>query len=749
MAIPGNFLSVTTESVDPNTSGWAAKLNCTLTLGTGGRNGDGCVSMKAVAAGEMQARTFSSYAVTPAETYWVFADASSTTIPERIGIRWLNASGGEISITWSLTTAAASSSWHRISVGGAAPAGAARAQVLVSATAGAPNQITFFENVYLGYPLRFAGNLLSFDAEQQEINGASWAAETNCTLSRTAPAIPWGDTWYYAGGEVLTATVTANGNASALCVERPAVTPGTEYLGYAYLSPPTSGSTCWVELRFYNAAGTQIQATRSILAAPPGSGFFRQIASAVAPALAATASLAVGITSATAGQIMRSEGAVVKARTTTVISSTPTGNVVPYADSNFEQGVGQWTVASGVATIARSTPWLNQAYVECYSLTVTSSTATASVARSGQYPVTPGVNWRVVTAGKRVAGGWTLASSVRWFNASLGMISTTSSVAAAVPGDGNWYLFQQDFTAPAGAAFGQIDYTLTATSASSTLQLDDVQLLQVLPQQSITVDNETASVEIVVREIPASTLMTIYRVAEDGARTLVRGPDGLIEQVTPSGDVYFVSDYEAPLGVPFSYRIEFYSASTGAISGWRTSSSVTIDPGDPNYVWLKDPLRPQLNRRVLVRQAPDWQQPIEQNVMRIAGRQNAVVLSRIRSGREGSLTVWTQSDDEREALRFLMATGNVLLWQSAPGMGEPDVYVSVAQTSLPRVSPYAPESWREWTLPLTEQDRPTGGTAGSATWTVRDVGLENASVLSLIGRYATVLDLALDQRTGG
>jgi hypothetical protein len=160
-------------------------------------------------------------------------------------------------------------------------------------------------------------------------------------------------------------------------------------------------------------------------------------------------------------------------------------------------------------------------------------------------------------------------------------------------------------------------------------------------------------------------------------------------------------------------------------------------------------LRPQLNRRVLVRQAPDWQQPIEQNVMRIAGRQNAVVLSRIRSGREGSLTVWTQSDDEREAMRFLMATGNVLLWQSAPGMGEPDVYVSVAQTSYPRVTSHAPESWREWTLPLTEQDRPTGGTAGSATWTVRDVGLENASVLSLIGRYATVLDLALDQRTGG
>jgi hypothetical protein len=39
--------------------------------------------------------------------------------------------------------------------------------------------------------------------------------------------------------------------------------------------------------------------------------------------------------------------------------------------------------------------------------------------------------------------------------------------------------------------------------------------------------------------------------------------------------------------------------------------------------------------------------------------------------------------------------------------------------------------------------------AGSATWTVRDVAVENESVLSLISRYATVLDVALDQRAAG
>lgn len=748
MAIPGNFLSPTTEMVDPNTSGWAAKLNCTLSLGSGGRNGDGCAMMKSLAAGEMQARTYSSYPVTPGETYWTFADASGSSVPERIGIRWLNGAGVEIGVIWSLTTATASASWHRISVGGQAPAGTTRAQVVVSATATAANQITYFENVYLGYPLRYAGNLLSFDAEQFEITGTSWAAETNCSLSRTVPPVGWGVDWYYSGGEMLTLTVTANGNASAVCTERPAVTPGTEYVARAYLNPPTSSASCWLELRFYNAAGSQISATRSTLAAP-GTSYYRQVASAVAPADAATASVAVGITSSTAGQLVRTEGVILKGRTATIYTDTPNSNDVLYSDSSFEQGVGQWTVPSGVATITRSTPWGMHYYEQAYSLTVASSTASASTLRSGVYPVTGGVNWRTMFAVKRVAGGWSAGASVNWFDASSALISTSTSTPVSIPSDGLWYVVTQDYTAPPDAVFAQIDLPVTASAVSSTLQIDDVNLAQVLPRTSLVVDEDTASVQITEREINTSRVMSMYRVLADGSKTLVRGASGLLDHVTPTDTVFIVTDYEAPLGVPFSYRIEFYSTSTGMLTEFRTSDTVTLDPGDANYSWLKDPLRPILNRRVLVKQAPDWKQPIDQQVYRIRGRQNAIVLSGVRSGREGDLVVWTQSDEEREGLRFLLATGNVLLWQSAPGMGESDVYMSVAEASFPRVTTYAPEPWREWTLPLTEVDRPTGGMAGSPTWTVRDVAIENTTVLSLLSRYVTVLDLALDQRTEG
>jgi hypothetical protein len=748
VAIPGNFLSSTTESIDPSTAGWSAYVNCAISRGSGGRNGDGLLKVTSSAAGEMQVRTAATYPVTVGETYWTFADAAGT-VPERIGIQWLSSTSAAPSSRRSATTSAASGSLHRVSVAGQAPAGAAYARVLLSSVApGAAGVVHYWENVYFGYPLRLPLNFLSFNAEQGgEIDNSGWGAEANCTVSRTAPPVVWPVDWYYSGGEMLTLTVTAAGNASALCVERPAVTPGLEYLGFAYLSPPTLSAVTWVELRFYDAAGNQVGASRSQLAAP-GTGVYRQIASAVAPATAETASLAVGITGASGGQILRSEGAVIKTRTGGITGSYPSDNVVLYADAHFEQGIGQWTVPSGVATIARSTPWGAQAFVDSYSLTVTSSTATASVIRSGTYAVPETGNWRISVAAKRVAGGWTLNPSVHWYDSGGTLISTSTTSAVSLPSDGGWWTISQDYTAPAGVATAQVDWTLTASASSSTLQLDQVYLRQVLPQTEVTADSPTASATLVLRELSTATTMTVYRVLADGSRTVVRGREGLLDHVAVTAESYTVQDYEAPLGIAFSYRVEFYSSSTGALSGYRTTGALTLDPGDRNYCWLKDPIRPQLNMRVLVKQAPDWQQPIDQTVHRPRGRQNAVILSGVRSGREGDLVVWTQTDSEREALRYLLGSGATLFWQAAPGMGETDVYVSVASTAAPRITTYAPEPWREWTLPLVEVDRPTGGIAGSATWTVQDVAVEVPTILDVVSRYDTVLDLALGQRSG-
>ncbi|MEU0200937.1 MULTISPECIES: hypothetical protein [unclassified Streptomyces] len=741
MPIPGNLLSATTETIDPNTSGWASHLNCTINMGVGGRTGGGgCLSVRSVAAGEMQARTVSAYPITAGTTYYAFADTAGV-VGERIGIRWLYGSI-QLGITWSVPTTGSSGAWHRVSVAGVAPAGATQAQVLLSSTETAANSSHFWENIYLGAPIRTLGNLFPFNTESSEVDASGWAPVVNASITRQVPVMGWAVTNYLAGGHTLALTAVAAGNASILAVDRPAVTPGQEYLAYAYLQPPTVASTAWIELRFYDSNGNQIQATRSTLAAPtPATGMYRQRVSDKAPAGAASCSLAAGLDGASAGQVLRLE--------TVVIAAAPqlqSGTVVPYADGSFEQGVAGWTVASGVATIARTSPWGSSFFEGAYSLAVTSSTASASTVRSARFPVTEGVNWRAQILAHPDAGTWTsVVVRIRWYDASNNDLGTNGGVSYSVPGS-SWYAMPSEGTAPVGATQAAIELVTTASAAASVLHVDLVTLWQVLPQTAIQAHSDAGYITLTLRELPVGFFLSLYRTAADGSRTLVRGANGLIDMQLITSDLLILEDHEAPMGTAVAYNIVIRNAD-GTTASTRSSTPVALQLADVNEAWLKDPSMPQRNLKVVVQRAPDWARPIEQAVHRVRGRRNPVVLSGVRGGLEGELAIWTRSDEERQALHLLLDSGNTLLWQAAPGMGVSDMYVSVAQISEARVGALAQELWRAWTLPLTEQDMPVVlGVNGSGGRTCQDVVTEFATCADLLDVYGTSEDLLLDRR---
>lgn len=743
MAIPGNFLSSTTESIDPNTSGWTAKLNCTLALGTGGRNGDGVLAVRSTAAGEMQARTVSSYPITAGTVYFAFADTAGV-VAERIGIRWLNSSGTELSITWSVVTNGSSALWHRVSVAGAAPTGAATAQVLLSSTETASATYHYWENVYLGLPIRTGGNLLPFNTESTEVSAAGWTAVVNATVSRQVPVIQWAADAYTVGGHTLAMTAVAAGNASVLAVDRPAVTPGTEYLAYAYLQPPVLTATAWIELRFYDSNGNQIGAQRSTLAAP-GTGMYRQRASMAAPANAATCSVAAGLDGASAAQVLRLESVVI-----TAAPKLQAGSVLSYADSSFEQGVGGWTTAAGVATLARTTPWGNAAFDGAYALAATSSTATSSTLRSGRFALLGGAgqNWRAQIVAHVGAGSWSSVTvKTRWYNAANTDLGASTGTAYAVTGS-TWWILQSDATAPADATQAAVEVVAVASATSSVLHLDSIALWQVLPLTAVQTVDSDGYIRLTLRELPLDSLLTVYRVTADGSRTLVRGSSGLINAQTITSDLMVIEDHEAPLGTPVDYRVEI-RATAGASPSTRTSGTVTLAVDDINLAWLKDPGNPQRNLRVVVQKAPEWQRPIEQATFVVRGRRNKVVLSGKRQGLEGELAIWTLSDEERIALHLLLDSGNTLLWQAAPGMGVDDMYVNAGAISEARVAGLAQEQMRAWSLPLTEADMPvTTSVNGSAGRTWQDVVTEFATCADLLTVYGTAEDLLLDRRTG-
>lgn len=743
MAIPGNLLSPTTESIDPNTSGWRPRLNCELSLGVGGRNGDGCLSMHSVAAGEMQAETVSSYVVAAGEVYFVFADAGSASQPERIGIEWLAADGTPVGdVTWSETTSTADASWHRISVAGRCPVGAERARVIVSAVTGAADDSEFVENVYLGLPKRRAGNMLSFNAESGgELDLSAYAPISNCALDRAVPAVGWDVDWYYSGGHVVEATAAAAGDMALECVERPPVTPGTDYMVQLYLSPPDTAADCWVELRFYDAGGVQLQATRAYLD-QPGTGTYRQVVSDVAPAGAVSAGVVAGMDGAAAGQVLHTEGAYLA-----VAVQVPSGTVIPYADASFEQGPGAWTVLSGPATVARSSPWGAVKVDGFYALTVTSTTVATSALGSGLYPVTPGQSWRSRLSLASDGGAWQIDGALRWYDPDGVEISVSGfSGLVDLPATGTWWAFSLDATPPGGAALARCEWKLSATQAGSVVHLDAAMLRPELPATEVEAHDDTASVTVTLRDLDVGELATVWRVGPGGQRTLVRGVDGLLQGTPVPSDLWVIEDYEAPLGVPVSYYAS-YAAADGSPAGFNTTAQAVIDPGDRNWAWLKDPGNPQRNARVMVRQAPDWSRPIQQAEHRVRGRRNSVIFSDVRGGLEGELAVWTRSDDERDQLHWLLDSGNALLWQAAPGMGVVDRYVSVGAVTEARVGGTATDPWREWTLPLREVDIPvTVGVNGSAGRTWQDVLVEFATWGDVLAAYETWEDVFLNRR---
>ena len=747
VSIPGNFLASGTAAVDPSTAGWQAKLNCTIGLGSGGRNGDGCLKMTSTVAGEMQAQTASAYTVVAGQTYYTFADASATAQPERIGIQWLTAAYVQVGITWSVATSAAASAWHRVSVAGPAPVGAERARIILSSvTPSAAARLHFWENAYLGAPIRTQGNLLSFGAEcGGEIDLSGWVAEANCTLSRTVPPVQWPVDYYTGGGHQLTLTTTGAGNASALCTERPSVVPGTDYVAYCHLNPPTLAAATWVELRYYDAASNQIAVHRGPLAAS-GTGWMRQYVSGVAPANAAKCSVAVGIDGASAGQQVRAETVII-----TAVTGGRAGSVLPLADASFEQGVGSWTKSSGVATIARSTPWAAFSYNLGYSLTITSTTATTSVLRSGicQVPGAGGLPWRAEVYAAVTAGGWTLNRSLRWLDGTGALISTTSGGVAAVPGGGDWWWLTNDYNAPAGAARVQVEYTLTATAINSVIRLDWIAVWQDEPWISAEPQHDDAYVTVTMRDLVPGDLISLYRIAGDGARTLVRGADGLIDQQEAVSDLMVVEDYEAPLDTDVKYQAEVRDPSTGAVTEYHDTETVRLAHADPNEVWLKDVSEPMRNLKLLVKEPPDWGRSIEIGEFRVRGRRNPVHRNDVRSGYAGDLPVHTRTDAERRHLHWLLDTGHILLLQAAPGLGVEDVYVSVGEAGEGRIVKKAAEVWRTFALPLTQVDRPTGIVSGSAGRTWQDGLVENLTWGDAAAKYETWLDLWLDRRKAG
>lgn len=719
MAIAGNLLSENAESVETDASAWSALVNApTPTRGSGGTSGSYCLSFKATAAGDCQIGLTSRVGVTAGDAYFacasIFPPAASAQ--SRIEIRWHNASGTLISTTQGPMVAAPTVAWHQVGAYGTAPTGATTANVVIRVTGTAANQSWYADRMFLGLPDRPTGNVLPFNGETMELDATGWSAHSNAALTISKSAHSW--------FQALQMTANAAGStvARTASAQAPAVTAGAEYIAYVYALPGQAGIPLSVQIVWLDAGGAEVGVSSSSRTTPTDE-WTKVAVVATAPASATKARVAVAATASAAGQTWVIDRAVL-APTSALMS---TGNLLPYNVSDVEQDTSGWTVTGGTA---------EQSYTQAlggrYSLKVTATGGDLIISTAVPITaVTPGVGFQFSPALYKVARV-DYQTRIEWLNAAGDAVRTRwQGWSGAL---GLWQAGGMGDLAPDDAVSVRLSVVVPNSAPGDVLYLDRV----AWAEGGLTAKAVLAGGGGVLVTVSGLTtggpelLWSIVRLAPGVAEQPVRGWDGDLTAKPITGDASAVTDYEVPLGVPVQWRV-LLRDTAGVLRQSYTSDPVTV-PATPTQVWLKDPGLPQRSVAVTVgTPMPTWRQPARQGVNQVRGRRLPVVITDVRSGKTGDITVITETPAEREALDWVLSSGSVLLLQWPPGWGEADMYVSVGDVSLAPVADFAEFHDRTWTLPLTEVDRPTGGVTGSAdrTWqTVKNSGATWADVLT-------------------
>ena len=178
-------------------------------------------------------------------------------------------------------------------------------------------------------------------------------------------------------------------------------------------------------------------------------------------------------------------GGIVKAAATSMdfwigaVASQTTLNSNP----TFETDTSGWTATS--ATLSRSNA---QAKYGTWSGLLTSTAAANPRAESSLYAVTAGSSYR--------ASGWLYAPAtvatgagvnINWFDNTQAYLSTSAN--SSVPATGAWVLYDQAFTAPVGAAYATLVYSIGGTPGAGVLLYgDDVRLRAATPSGDAATD---------------------------------------------------------------------------------------------------------------------------------------------------------------------------------------------------------------------------------------------------------------------
>lgn len=209
------------------------------------------------------------------------------------------------------------------------------------------------------------------------------------------------------------------------------------------------------------------------------------------------------------------------------------------------------------------------------------------------------------------------------------------------------------------------------------------------------------------------TKATIYRVTPDGTQA-VRGAFNK----TVAGALA-AADYEAPQNTTLTY---FARISDGVST--QESQPLTVDGqvsrGGDVIFGLTNPLA---TLPVTVEKVNDLLSESAQEVVKVVGRKDPIVVSDVRQYQSGSLSVFTLTPTDRQALLSVLESGAVIAFSPQyPDYGFSDVwYLAVSRVTETRVSPIGSAPERRFTLEFQRVAAPPADFVGPAFRTWQDV----------------------------
>jgi hypothetical protein len=258
-----------------------------------------------------------------------------------------------------------------------------------------------------------------------------------------------------------------------------------------------------------------------------------------------------------------------------------------------------------------------------------------------------------------------------------------------------------------------------------------------------------AQIALTVTGLTGYDTVAVQRTNPDGSQVIIRGCNYVS---TGGADSWAGFDLEAPLGSAVTYTAIAQKHNTdGSITSATANSSPLAIPTQNGVGWLKNLSQAALNTQIQLTSVSDVKRPGRRQEYAVIGRKNPVVISDIRGGRQGSVSLMTTGTTDYQAVTTLLASGTVLFLQATAADMFADLYFVPGDVTEHRPSTTSMDPTRIWTIDFTEVDSPSGALTsipGNSYTAVVSFGTYQ-SVLSHRSTYLDVLNTPYGSGSGG